>query len=237
MFDPFGVARGRFAEPSYGPRHPVHPGWPEATPLVQLTESERFPRGAVVQLRPLLRSDGDLWREMRIEDESYLRPVEPTTAGSWVDAHSQQAWWNHLTHLRDSSRQGAVVPFAIEVDGSFAGQVTLGNIQHGSIKDCWIGYWVYSGFMGGGVATAACALGTDHAFRRVGLHRVTATFLPGNPASGAVLKHCGFREEGFLQRNLHIDGRWQDHCFVALTREEHSSTCVERLIAAGKARL
>ena len=40
------------------------------------------------------------------------------------------------------------------------------------------------GVAGAGIATVACGLGTDHAIHRVGLHRVTATFMPGNPASG-----------------------------------------------------
>lgn len=72
----------------------------------------------------------------------------------------------------------------IELDGRFVGQLTIGNIQHGGISDAWIGYWVSSAVTGRGIATAACALGVDHAFRRIGLHRLTATYLPSNPASG-----------------------------------------------------
>src|SRR5699024_571571 len=79
--------------------------------------------------------------------------------------------------------------------GQFAGQLTLGNIQHGGISDCWIGYWVYSKYTGAGVATAACGLGVDHAFRRIGLHRITATYMPENPASGKVLMANGFRKK------------------------------------------
>ena len=119
----------------------------------------------------------------------------------------------------------------IEVDGAFAGQVTLGNIQHGIVSECWIGYWVHSPFMGRGVATLACALGVDHAFARVGLHRLTATYLPDNPASGTVLEHNGFREEGYLHRNLHIDGQWRDHLTFVVTGEQlaASGPLVDRL--------
>lgn len=136
--------------------------------------------------------------------------------------------------LRESARSGSVLPLIIELDGDFVGQVTLGNIQHGSIGECWIGYWVHSAVHHAGVATAACALGVDHAFRRVGMHRVTATYLPDNPASGKVLKACGFREEGYLRRNLHINGAWRDHHFVALNREDFSTTAVDRLRSAGR---
>ena len=103
-----------------------------------------------MRLRPLLRSDGPEWRRQRIEDEPFLRPVEPTQATTWAEAHSSQAWWNYLIFLRNSARDAQVIPLAIELEGKFAGQVTLGNIQHGSIRDCWIGYWVYSAVQGAG---------------------------------------------------------------------------------------
>ena len=70
--------------------------------------------------------------------------------------------------------------------------------------------------------------------RRAGLHRVTATYLEHNPASGRVLAANGFRHEGYLRRNLHIDGAWQDHHYVALVKEDFASTAVERLRQAGR---
>ncbi|MDY5786206.1 GNAT family protein [Corynebacterium sp.] len=206
------------------------PGWPETTPALSLLD------GRVLKLRPLRASDGRTWSKLRIDDAAWLQPVEPTVPGTWAGAHSPAAWRTNWTNLRSLAADGIVVPFVIEIDGEFAGQVTLGNIQHGVVSECWIGYWVHSAYMGRGVATAACALGTDHALARIGLHRVTATYLPHNPASGKVLAANGYREEGFMRRNLHIDGRWQDHHFVAITREDYPTSAVERLIAAGKVR-
>lgn len=207
------------------------PGWPEKTGAVQLAD------GSSIHLRPLTSRDGDDWMQTRLVDEAWLRPVEPTTSGTWSQAHSYAAWRNTWLNLKRLAGEGAVVPFVIEVDGEFAGQVTLGNIQHGAVGECWIGYWVYSPFMGRGVATAACALGTDHAFGRVGMNRVTATYLPYNPASGRVLAHCGFREEGFMRRNLHIDGQWRDHHFVAINVDDYPTTAVQRLAEAGRIRI
>jgi ribosomal-protein-alanine N-acetyltransferase len=190
-----------------------HPGWPAKTPSAPT-------RAGAVRLRPLSRRDGRRWSAYRIADEDLLRPVEPTVQGDWADAHTGQMWRRNLSGLLDLARQGSLAPFAIEVEGQFAGQLTLGNIQHGVVSSCWVGYWVYSGFAGKGVATAAVALGTDHAMRYIGLHRVEATVLESNTASRRVLEHAGFREEGMLRRNLHIDGRWRDHLMVGLTVEE-----------------
>lgn len=210
------------------PLRPPTPGWPEMTGDVRLRD------GSLLRLRPLTSRDGKDWMAMRLTDERWLKPVEPTTHGTWWDAHSPAAWRNTWLNLRKLAQNGVVVPLAIELDGEFAGQVTLGNIQHGAVGECWIGYWVHSAYMGRGVATAACALGTDHAFARVGMHRVTATYLPYNPASGKVLAACGYREEGFMRRNLHIDGEWRDHHFVALNVDDFPTTAVARLHAAGR---
>ncbi|WP_179129712.1 GNAT family N-acetyltransferase [Corynebacterium pacaense] len=208
--------------------HFRHPGWPESTRQVTL------PEGGAVRLRPLRRRDYAVWAKLRLKDVEHLRPVEPTVPAGWESAHTRSAWWESYGYLKSAARRGVVVPMVIELDGRFVGQVTVGNIQHGGISDAWIGYWVFSGVTGRGVASAACALGVDHAFRRIGLHRLTATYLPSNPASGRVLGHCGFRKEGFLRRNLHIDGRWMDHHFVALLADDYAASAVERLIRAGR---
>lgn len=189
-------------------------------------------RGQHIVLRPLHRRDGADWRRQRIEDEMWLRPVEPTAGTGWEEAHSSEAWRHVFSNLRLSQQMGIVLPAVIEVDGRFAGQLTLGNIQHGVISSCWIGYWVYSGFRGRGVATAAVAMGVDMAFSRLQLHRVEATVMEMNGASRRVLERNGFRREGFLRRNLHINGQWQDHILVALTAEEVlPGGAVRRLLA------
>ncbi|WPF66785.1 MULTISPECIES: GNAT family protein [unclassified Corynebacterium] len=189
--------------------------------------------GTAVGLRPLRLGDGPRWRQQRIFNEPYLKPVEPTLRGDWADHHTLWQWWRYYTQLRRSAREGSTAPLAIEVDGEFSGQLTLGGIQRGAASECWVGYWVDAARTGKGVATAACALGTDYAFATLGLHRVTATYLPSNPASGKVLRRNGFREEGYLRENLHIDGAWRDHHFVAQVAGEHGASCVNRLRGMG----
>ena len=41
-----------------------------------------------------------------------------------------------------------MLPYAIELDGQFAGQLTIGNVTHGALRSAWIGYWVASGVTG-----------------------------------------------------------------------------------------
>src|SRR5690625_3590142 len=119
--------------------------------MVLLPESKKFPRELRVRLRPLVSTDKGAWRTQRIADEKCSRPGEPTAVGSWKDAHSESSWRSHCHSRGSSARSGLLVPMVIEVNGQFAGQLTLGNIQHGGISDCWIGYWVYSKYTGAGV--------------------------------------------------------------------------------------
>jgi ribosomal-protein-alanine N-acetyltransferase len=129
-----------------------------------------------------------------------------------------------------------MLPFAIEVGDRFSGQLTIGNVTHGALRSAWIGYWVSRTVTGGGVATAALALGLDHCFGPVRLHRVEATVRPENAASRTVLAKVGFREEGLLRRYLDIDGGWRDHLLVAMTAEEVDGSVAGRLVRAGLAR-
>lgn len=128
-----------------------------------------------------------------------------------------------------------MLPFVIEVDGEFCGQLTIGNVTHGALRSAWIGYWVSSTVTGRGVATGALALGLDHCFSAVRLHRVEATVRPENLASRRVLSKVGFREEGLLQRYLDVDGAWRDHLLVAITVEEVRGSVASTLVRAGHA--
>ncbi|MBX5486715.1 Putative ribosomal N-acetyltransferase YdaF [Mycolicibacterium hassiacum DSM 44199] len=205
-----------------------HPGWPQ--PVGPL----RVPAG-LVRLRPVRMRDGAHWSRIRLADRSHLEPWEPETGVDWELRHSLAAWPSVCAGLRSEARKGRMLPYVIEVDGEFSGQLTIGNVTHGALRSAWIGYWVASAKTGGGVATAALALGVDHCFGPVMLHRVEATVRPENAASRAVLAKVGFREEGLLRRYLQVDGAWRDHLLVAITVEELDGSATAALVRRGKA--
>ncbi|WP_024802220.1 GNAT family N-acetyltransferase [Nocardia sp. BMG51109] len=207
-----------------------HPGWPAHLGPVRVAAGQ-------VTLRPIRLRDATTWSRIRIRDRAHLERWEPTGRGSW-DARNHVSNWPSLwSSLKAEARRGAMIPLVIEVDGTFSGQLTVGNIVRGALRSAWIGYWVTEEVGGRGVATAALALGLDHCFGPVGLHRVEATVRPENLASQAVLRKVGFREEGLLRRYLDVDGSWRDHLLVAMTAEELTGTVVDRLVRTGRATL
>lgn len=188
-----------------------------------------------VRLRPVRMRDAPVWSRIRTRDEANLRPWEPTGIDSWVDRHRPSQWPGMSVRLRSAAKSGVMLPFVIELDGAYAGQLTIGNIIRGPLCSAWIGYWVNTEFGGQGVATAAVSMAVDHVFGNAGLHRLEATVRPENLASQAVLRKTGFREEGLLRNYMDVDGAWRDHMLVAQTIEDHVDSAVSRLIRGGHA--
>jgi ribosomal-protein-alanine N-acetyltransferase len=189
----------------------------------------------VVRLRAVRLRDGAQWSRTRLADRAHLEPWEPSAESEWTTRHAVAAWPALCSGLRAEARQGRMLPYVIELDGRFSGQLTIGNVTRGALRSAWIGYWVPRSVTGGGVATAALALGLDHCFGPVMLHRVEATVRPENAASRAVLAKVGFRQEGLLQRYLEVDKAWRDHLLMAITAEEITGSVTSALVRTGHA--
>jgi ribosomal-protein-alanine N-acetyltransferase len=194
-----------------------HPGWPG-----------RLEYGRV-GLRPPRMRDAAAWSALRLRNEAWLAPWEPTSIESWAARHSVASWPSAVSALRRLARSGAVLPFMVTWDGELAGQLTINNLVRGALRSAQIGYWVDQERAGRGIITTAVALATDHCFGPVGLHRVEIDIRPENAPSRRVVAKLGFREEGYLVRYLDIDGAWRDHVTYALTTEDVPGGLLARL--------
>jgi ribosomal-protein-alanine N-acetyltransferase len=187
----------------------VAPGWPAV-----LADGD-------VVLRPLRMRDASAWVESRKHNIEWLRPWEATPPnGPGVFGTSTAVFAGMARRLRSEARAGRGLPFAVVVDGSFAGQLNVAGIVRGSLEGASIGYWVDQRVAGRGVMPTCVALAVDHCFSTVGLHRVEVNIRPENAASRRVVEKLGFRFEGTRERFLHISGDWRDHLTYALVREE-----------------
>lgn len=192
-------------------------------------------RAGMVSVRPVKLRDAKVWSELRIRNQNTLLPWEPTGIGSWSERHQPSAWPPLFGVLKSEAKRGSVMPFVIELDGRYIGQLTIGNIQRGAVRSAWIGYWIDSGHFGHGIATAGVALAVDHCFGPGGLHRLDATVQPENVPSQMVLTKVGFRREGLLERYMDVNKKWRDHLLFALTAEEVQGSAAEALVRSGRA--
>ncbi|WP_205474037.1 GNAT family N-acetyltransferase [Nocardioides sp. SYSU D00038] len=184
-------------------------------------------RSGDVVLRPIRTSDGDDWRRSRQRNAAWLVPWDATPPpGSAPRPTSFRAL---ARRLRRQARAGTTYPFVIEVDGRFAGQVTVNNIVRGSAQFASVGYWIDKDFAGRGVMPRAAALVVDHCFQVAGLHRIEVCIRPENTNSLRVVEKLGLHEVGYAPRFLHIDGEWRDHRIYAITKEEVPQGLLRRL--------
>ena len=185
-----------------------HPGWP-----AQLAWGP-------VELHPLRRRDAAEWSRLRLANESWLSPWEPSAPLPWRDRHTPAHYRAMRRAVSRRARLGTSLPFAIRVDGRLAGQVTIDNVVRGALRSGYLGYWIDRSVAGRGMASLAVALVCDHAFGPVGLHRLQADIRPENLPSQRLVERLGFQLEGRLRRLLDIDGDWRDHLSYALLAED-----------------
>jgi len=169
-------------------------------------------------VRSLQKADATQWQEVRSRNHSWLRPWDATMPPGGEPRPT--SYKLVVQSMLRQAKLGQCLPFVIEVDGQFAGQVTVSNVARGSAMWASIGYWVAADVAGRGVAPRAVAMVIDHCFGPVGLHRIEICIRPENTNSLRVVEKLGLEQVGFSPRFLHIDGAWRDHRIFAVTVEE-----------------
>ncbi|WP_246160441.1 GNAT family N-acetyltransferase [Nocardioides humilatus] len=181
----------------------------------------------VVTLRPIRRSDARAWRDTRRRNLAWLSQWDATVPpGGEGRPTTFPALVRRLTR---AARRGTTYPFVLEVDGHFAGQVSVNNIVRGSAQFASIGYWIDQKYAGRGVMPRAVAMAVDHCFFNAKLHRLEICIRPENSNSLRVVEKLGIREVGYAPGFLHIDGGWRDHRIFAITKEEAPKGLLARL--------
>jgi ribosomal-protein-alanine N-acetyltransferase len=214
------VRRAAGAVERAGP--PAEVAWPWPVRL-----SGRTPTGIEVLLRPLTTADGPAFQSVRRANAAWLEEWDATSP----DPDAPGRTFDELVEQYDrDARAGRALPFAVEVEGRFVGQLSVGSVVLGSFRSCYVGYWVSRSVAGQMVIPTALAVAGDYVLGTLGLHRIEVNIRPENTASLAVVRKLGFRLEGLRPHYLHIAGAWRDHLSFALTTEDLAGeSLVERL--------
>ena len=96
-------------------------------------------------------------------------------------------------------------------DGAVVGTFNISNMVMGPFCSAFLGYYAFAGQERQGLMREGLQAVVRHAFKRLKLHRLEANIQPGNAASIALARSCGFVLEGYSPRYLKIGGRWRDH--------------------------
>jgi [ribosomal protein S5]-alanine N-acetyltransferase len=191
--------------------------------------STRLQHGAVA-LRLIERYDRQAWQEVRSRNVTWLARWEATRPPG--DEAPPLTFKTMVRELRRQAAEGRTLPFALLVDGAFAGQVTVSNIVGGSARFASIGYWIDRRFAGRGYMPLAVALASDYCLFALRLHRLEIAIRPENTASLRVVEKLGYEQYGYAPRYLHIDGDWRDHRLFAVTAEQAPGGLLARLLTS-----
>ena len=152
-------------------------------------------------------------RRVTLADQrKFLESVHASRAlhRPWVQAPSTpQQFRAYFRRMQNPENRGFLV--CASATGAFVGVINLSNIVLGFFRSAYLGYYAFAGFERQGLMHDGLRAVVRHAFNAMKLHRLEANIQPGNAASIALARSCGFAKEGFSPRYLKIGGRWRDH--------------------------
>jgi len=155
-----------------------------------------------VELHTLSETDRDEFIDAMARSRSFH--------GTWITPPSTPAEFDQLLRRAEDDSFVSLV-IRLREDGRLAGMFNISEIVRRAFQSAYVGYGGIAGLEGQGYMTEGMGLVLDHAFGELGLHRLEANIQPGNTASIALVRRCGFVREGFSEKYLKIDGEWRDH--------------------------
>jgi ribosomal-protein-alanine N-acetyltransferase len=146
------------------------------------------------------------------DQSEFLRAARSsrTLHGRWLRApDTPRAYREYLRRMAAPGNRAFLV--CRRDSGAIVGVVNLTNVVMGLFCSAYLGYYAFAGHERQGLMREGLQAVVRHAFSRLKLHRLEANIQPGNAASIALVKACGFTKEGYSPRYLKISGRWRDH--------------------------
>lgn len=155
---------------------------------------------------------------------TFFRPVNAADRSEFLaltqdgrDLHSQWIKTPLTVHtfrayLRRNERDDHLgFAICLRDGGEMVGVVNINHIVGGALRTGTVAYFVAKQHAGKGYMREGLTQVKEHAFRELRLHRLEANIQPGNTASQALVRNCGFALEGIAPRFLYINGAWRDH--------------------------
>ncbi|MDG3088191.1 ribosomal protein S5-alanine N-acetyltransferase [Vibrio hannami] len=169
--------------------------------------------GVVVRLAE--KDDAKRISEYFIKNREYLAPWEPHRE---EDFYTQYGWAKKLIKLCELHLLG-IGFYCLILDkesGNMLGTISFSNITRFPLHGCFVGYSLDQHAQGKGIMRKALKRACNWMFKTQNMHRISASYMPSNQKSAAVLASVGFEEEGFAKDYLLIKGKWEDHKLTSL---------------------
>ncbi len=159
--------------------------------------------------RDVQRLAGD--REIASTTLNVPHPYEDGMAEQWIGTHQEKY------------ERGELVNFAIvrRADNALLGAMGLRITQQHTHAE--LGYWLGKPYWNAGYCTEAAHAVVAYGFEGLGLHRIHASHMTRNPASGRVMQKIGMRYEGCLRQHVHKREVFEDLALYGILKSEYVS--------------
>lgn len=137
---------------------------------------------------------------------------------AWVQVPTSSKSFQRYVQEMNTPDDQAYVVIRRDTQG-MVGVVELQDIFRGDFQNAYLIYYGFAGQLQQGHMKAAVKQTVAKAFGPLKLHRLEANVQPDNKSSIALLKACGFQQEGLSPKFLKKNGEWKDHQRWALLND------------------
>jgi RimJ/RimL family protein N-acetyltransferase len=178
--------------------------------------TETAVEGRRVLIRPLVEADTlALFEAVQASREQLRRRL------AWVDAvKGPEDVAAFIRACQQSEGRSHVFGVLDRQSNALIGVASLERLETAHASKAQVSGWIRSDQQDRGLGTEALRLVCDHAFSRLGLHRLYARIDPANRPSRKVFKKLRFHYEGSLLEDKKLNGRWVNQECWGLLRSE-----------------
>ena len=138
-------------------------------------------------------------------------PYEEGMAEQWIGTHQE-----HYEHGRQ-----VILAIVLRADNALMGGIGLRlNPPHSNAE---LGYWLGVPYWNQGYGTEAARAMVAYGFEILGLHRIHASHMTRNPASGRIMQKIGMTHEGHLRQHVNKWGGFEDIEIYGILRSDYES--------------
>ena len=147
-------------------------------------------------------------REIASTLENIPHPYRDGMAEKWINTHEEKFEQGKILELAIVLRETARLcgAIAITIDSNY--------------NNAELGYWIGVPYWGQGYGTEAASKAIAYGFESLNLHRIYASHLTRNPASGRVLQKIGMTREGCLRQHIKHWGVYEDYAIYGILATE-----------------
>ncbi|WP_413284531.1 GNAT family N-acetyltransferase [Vibrio sp. MA40-2] len=168
-----------------------------------------------LQIRLATKEDAKLISDYFNKNKQHLKPWEPTREAAFFTAEGWEKKLIKLTELH-LLELGFYCIILKQQTGEMIGTISFSSLTRFPLHSCSVGYSLDKNAQGYGYMRQALNVTCQWMFKEQNIHRISASYMPDNIKSAAVLKSQGFQKVGFAKDYLLINGQWQDHYLTAL---------------------